>query len=356
MKTLLKNLGIIAAVRTQRLIVDYFEIHTLLSFAIAFCAGYFFQAKFVSNLTNDIDAARWIATLSCIGLIVLTKDFLRRVDDNEKVSRKVNAWIKPTFGLVAVGFIFYFDSKTSNTAIENTRAEQVATQIASNVDDSHIAELRRSKRLQEAQIAYLDSLEAATGAKYTTRRGIALNAIGGIDVLIAKAESDRLTELRRADGLRIATVQTKDDTMKSVYYGTFLLLIAIAIEILATGHRKPSPIFEEELENLDPIIEARKPIALLPAHTETVSTREVEEALIRRQTVTERTENRPIEPKSANIEPTSWEDACILIVTGKAKLSERQVVKMFPGSSRYKIRAKLEELRHSPSLLESGMV
>lgn len=352
MKNLGKNILTIAAVRTQRLVIDFFDIHTLLSFAIAFCAGYFFQSRFVNHLTNDMSAARWIATLSCIGLVVLTKDFLRRLDDNEKMGRWVNAWIKPVFGIGAVILIFFLDSKTSNMAIENTRAENLAIQIASNIDDSHIQDLKLSKRMQQNQIVYLDSLERTRGERYTTRKERSLNQIANLDVLIAQAESDRLKELRRADALRIATVQdTKTNSMKSMYYGTFLLLIAIAIEILSTGRRKPSAIYDIEFENLEPIVETKQPIALLPAHTETVSTREEEESYIRRHTITERKENRPVEQKPVKIEPTNWEDACFLIVAGKIKLSERQVVKMFPDTSRHKIRSKLGELRRSPSLL-----
>ena len=359
MNALSKNISTIAAVRTQRFVIDFLEIHTLLSFAIAFCAGYFFQAKWVYNLIGDTTAARTIAAITCVGLTALVKYLMRCLDDNETLGPVIHKWIKPVFGIVAVVVIFWIDSKTSNMAIENSRADAVANQIASNADDSHIAELKRSKTYQENQVAYFNQLEAATGKKYITKREIALKEIGRLDQLMSRAESDRRAAIGKANDLRMATVKdSSTDSLKDVRYGTFVLLIAIAIEVLAIGRRRPSRFYEIELENLSPLVEVRQPIALLPARTETamatVSTRETEEALIHRKTETVTEHKIPVETKPVKIEPTSWEDACILIVTGKVRLSERQVIKMFPGISRHKVRAKLDNLRHSPSLLADG--
>lgn len=268
MNNLSKNISSIAAVRTQRFVVDFIEIHTLLSFAIAFCAGYFFQSKFVFALTNDMTAARIVAAFTCVGLTALAKYFMRCLDDNEKLGPWIHAWIKPAFGLAAVIFIFWVDSKTSNMAIENSRADDLAAQLTQSTNSigSHISELKRSKKYQEDQVEYFKKLEAETGKRYIKKRENALAEIARLDQLISKAESSRQETIGKANDLRIATVKDiKTDSLKNVKYGTYVLLVAIAIEVLAVGRRKPSPIYEVELENLKPLIEATQPVALLPA-------------------------------------------------------------------------------------------
>lgn len=379
MSNLSKNISSIAAVRTQRIVIDFLELHTLLSFAIAFCAGYFFQAKIVYFMTGDMASARIIAAISCIGLTAIAKYFMRSIDDNEKIAPWVHHWIKPAFGLFAIVFVFWIDSKTSNMAIENTHAENIAERISSNAaGSSEVNEWKRSKSYHEERISFYDAKEKETGKNYIKKREYHLAEISKLDAAIAQAEQDEQTRLNQANELLIATVKDSEDgSMKKINYGTFLLLIAFGIEILAVRQRKPSPIYEVEFENLAPLIEAKEPMKLLPATTltsatATVHTRETEEALIHRKTERTITGEIPVEqiPKPeiepemdviverkielppAKLEPKNWEEACIFFVTGKLELSERKIVEMFPKDvTRYKVRSKLDALRHSPSLL-----
>lgn len=239
MENFLKNLAAFFGEKIEQFIYDFFDFPTLLSLTMAVIAGYYFQSRYVQNFVNSESAARLVAVFACITFAVVMKYTLLWIDDIKFLSKGAIGISKAVLGVAISIVAFYIESSTSNSSIEDRKTNLLADRIESKFDLGRIDGLKASKAKHEHQFAYFDSLEKATGKIFVTQKNKALAGISQYETMIAQAEADKIADARKADGLRMATViDAGSNKMQNSYFGTFLLVLAIGVEIVAPTHRR----------------------------------------------------------------------------------------------------------------------
>lgn len=280
----------------KNITADYTNIPSLLSLALAICAGYFFQARYVVETVGNIWAARTISVLACVALAVLVKWLMRQIKHNERLDDVIERYVKPIVGLLLVIFAFVIDAMTSNASIENARVNNVAAKVAGSVNNSGIMDLREQRARDIKTLALLDSSAAKVGVFALARRRLELEkGIAEKSRLIAEAEKVNTQTVAQANNLLVGAVGI-DSRINSALWGFYLMALVFGLEMFA-------PVVWHDSE---------KAIVRMIEHTDSVE-------LSRRTVMTERQESIPI----ALPKPATFEDACKLLASGSRGVTVR---------------------------------
>lgn len=268
MNVFFKNIGLIVAIRFEQLFRDLFDLSTLVSISIAGFTGYYFQSRYVYDMIESEAGARAISMLVCIGLTILVKNWLYRIDENEKLTRFFNMWVKSSLGLVGIIFGFWVDSQTSNSSIETKRVYDVANTVQAGIDQSAIAGLERQQDDLIAEREQWETREKATGYSYRGKKNEINRQLTQINLAIANQKEKAAESRGVADKLRVSTVQDVTGDSHKSYFGTFLLAIAIGLELVSSGRRVPMITPERAIDSIPYAVAPIQAYAPLPVKSE----------------------------------------------------------------------------------------
>lgn len=228
----------IADERLVAFVRDFLDLQTSLSLLIAGSAGYCFQSRYISSAIDSDEAARWIAVFACLGLIVLFKDFLKRVREIHSYAKAL-AYMAPVIILAMIILIVIVDAATSNSAIEDKKVEDLASRIETrHIDMSQLTGWQNSRSYWQGQADYYKALEKSSGDSYKTRKDHAASQVAFYDRMIADVNNREHDQVKESDQLRKTTVVDESGSVKNAYLGTWLMLIALGLE-LASSRIKP---------------------------------------------------------------------------------------------------------------------
>ena len=314
MKNELKN-------ELKKLAADYANLPSILSLALAVCAGCFFQARYVAATVGNLTAARVIAILCCVALAVMVKGLMQQVKRNIALDAIVEKYAKPLIGILLVIFAVIIDAITSNASIDAAHISTMAAKVTSSIDRTPILDLRQQRERDQKTLANLDSTAKTLGAFAFAKRRLALeNAIAEKGRLIAAAEKANAETVAQANNLLVGTVGS-DNRINSALWGFYLMALVFGLEMFA-------------------------PVKAQPGATAMVTTVEKKESveISHRQTRIEHTQQVPV-ASVAPQKPKDWRDACCMVVAGQLKWSDRQVVREYPESTWYGVRKEFKALR-----------
>lgn len=280
----------------KKLAADYANLPSILSLALAVCAGYFFQARYIAATVGNLTAARIIAVICCVALAVLVKGLMQQIKQNAKLDIAVENYAKPALGIVLVIFAVIIDAMTSNASIDDAHTANVAAQVTASVDRAAIFDLKQQRERDQNTLANLDSAAKKLGAFAFAQRRLALqNAITEKSRLIAEAEKANALTVAQANNLLAGTV-SGDVGINGALWGFYLMALIIGLEMFA-------PVVVGGSE---------KSIVRTIEKTDSVE-------LSRRTVMTERQESIPIAPPK----PATFEAACKLLASGSQGLTVR---------------------------------
>lgn len=313
----------------KKLAADYANLPSLLSLALAVCAGCFFQARYVAATVGNLAAARIIAILCCVALDVMVKGLMQQVKRNTALDAIVEKYAKPLIGILLVIFAVIIDAMTSNASIDAAHISTVAAKVTSSIDRTAILDLMRQRERDQNTLANLDSAAKHLGAFAFAQRRLALeNAIAEKGRLIAAAEKSNAETVAQANMLLVGAVGS-DTNINSALWGFYLMALIFGLEMFA-------------------------PVKVQSGATAMVTTVEKKESveISHRQTFTEHTQQVQIK-NSAPSKPQDWKTACRMVVAGELDWPERQVHREYPGVTLYKVQKEFKALR-SPSPKDDG--
>lgn len=313
----------------KKLAADYANLPSLLSLALAVCAGCFFQARYVAATVGNLTAARVIAILCCVALAVMVKGLMRQVKQNVALDAAIEKYAKPLIGILLVIFAVIIDAMTSNASIDAAHISNVAEKVTASVDRAAILDLKQQRERDQVTLANLDSTAKTLGAFAFAKRRLALeNAIAEKGVQIAAAEKANAETVAKATDLLIGTVGS-DAGINNALWGFYLMVLIFGLEMFA-------------------------PVKAQSGATAMVTTVEKKESveISHRQTFTEHTQRVQIK-NSEPSKPQDWKTACRMVVAGQLDWPERQVHREYPGVTLYKVQKEFKALR-SPSPKDDG--
>lgn len=298
---------------------DYVNLPSILSLALAVCAGYFFQARYIAAIIGNLTAARIVAVICCVALAVLVKGLMQQIKQNAKLDIAVEKYAKPALGIVLVIFAVIIDAMTSNASIDDAHTANVAAQVKASVDRDAIFDLKQQRERDQNTLANLDSAAKKLGAFAFAQRRLALqNAITEKSRLIAEAEKANALTVAQANNLLAGTV-SGDVGINGALWGFYLMALIIGLEMFA-------------------------PVTARPGATAMVTTLEQTDSIFHTRRFSERIEHVPVAAVAPQ-KPKDWRDACCMVVAGQLKWSDRQVVREYPESTWYGVRKELKALR-----------
>lgn len=309
--------------KLKNLAADYVNLPSILSLALAVCAGYFFQARYIAATIGNLTAARIIAVICCVALAVLVKGLMQQIKQNAKLDIAVEKYAKPALGIVLVIFAVIIDAMTSNASIDDAHTANVAAKVTASVDRAAILDLKQQRERDQNTLANLDSAAKKLGAFAFAQRRLALqNAITEKSRLIAEAEKAHALTVAQANNLLAGTV-SGDVGINGALWGFYLMALIIGLEMFA-------------------------PVTARPGATAMVTTLEQTDSISHTRRFSERIEHVPV----TNVElqkPKNWEDACRMKFYGNLNLSIREIVNQF-GAKKWEVERMLNELKEEKRL------
>lgn len=323
----LQNIKLLTLIRLEQIYREYFDLNTLLGLAIAGCAGYFFQSKYVITMVADQNDAKIVAMLACVGLTILVKNLSFRIDENPRWAPSINRYVKTVFGGAIVLALLAFDSYTSNTAIENAGLEKTANTLESRIDPTKVGEYKANKKRLEGLFAYYEQREKEFNVSYRSKKNELADKIAAYDRMISETEKANQKTIAEANALRIATVSDGEERKtKSAYFGTSLLLLAFGIEWLSTGARHERRSAEAAIDRIPYSVSAMAMATIYNRHT----------SVELRHTTTETAQKIPLETIRSILQPKDGNEAIELYAMGAIGNGDgwtiRKIAKNFYGN------------------------